>query len=329
MSAEILGNMSKHRRIAVFALAGILIAAVFVLVFAILPGLSGDNKRSDLFAQDSNGMPSRLNAELAVLKAAYPSITIASTFDSQIGDWKITMTKGGSTKDLYWAEGRYLPKELLASKDNYRTLIFYIPKKPEDPSTFKKEQIEKIREFGSSESRESAPVSPTSFFEIIYNTSSREDLEAHIVKTEFLGKRVNVHELIVEPLKKVESKILSISRTDEQVRDFIQSIGSIDGYSWRQIRDTSGMSFHSIGLAIDILPRGWQDKIVYWNWEKNKGNDDWMLIPLEDRWAPPDLVVDIFEDEGFVWGGKWTVWDNMHFEYRPEMILGRDVAERD
>ena len=334
MQARILGKVNKgkvnkHRRIVLSALVGLLIVVVLVLVFAVLPGLGGQDNRSGLFAQDANRMPSRLNAELAVLKAAYPTITIASTFDSQIGDWKITLTKGDSTKDLYWAEGRYLPKELLGSKDDYRTLIFYIPKKPEDPATFTKDQIEKIREFGSSESRESGPVSPTSFFEIIYDTSSRDDLEAHIVKTKFLGKQVNVHELIVEPLKRVESQILAASQTDGEVREFIQSIGSIDGYSWRQIRDTSGMSFHSMGLAIDILPDDMQDKVVYWNWEKNKGNDDWMLIPLEDRWAPPKRVIDFFEKEGFVWGGKWTVWDNMHFEYRPEMILGRDIAVKD
>ncbi|HOV93759.1 MAG TPA: M15 family metallopeptidase [Spirochaetales bacterium] len=321
--------MNKHRRIVLSALVGLLIVVVLVLVFAVLPGLSGEHNRSGFLAQDTNRMPPRLHAEIAVLKAAYPSITIASTFDSQIGDWKITLTKGDSTKDLYWAEGRYLPKELLGSKDNYRTLIFYIPKKPEDPATFTKDQIEKIREFGSSESRESGPISPTYFFEIIYDTSSREDLEAHIVKTKFLGRQVNVHELIVEPLNRVERQIFAASQTDREAHEFIQSISSIDGYSWRQIRDTSGMSFHSMGLAIDILPRGWQNKVVYWNWEKNKGKDDWMLIPLEGRWAPPDLVVDMFEKEGFVWGGKWTVWDNMHFEYRPEMILGREISVKD
>ena len=36
---------------------------------------------------------------------------------------------------------------------------------------------------------------------------------------------------------------------------------------------------------------------------------------------PPQSVIDIFEDEGFIWGGKWVIWDNMHFEYHPELIL--------
>jgi D-alanyl-D-alanine carboxypeptidase len=28
----------------------------------------------------------------------------------------------------------------------------------------------------------------------------------------------------------------------------------------------------------------------------------------------------IFEQHGFVWGGKWRHHDTMHFEYRPELI---------
>ena len=28
-----------------------------------------------------------------------------------------------------------------------------------------------------------------------------------------------------------------------------------------------------------------------------------------------------FEKHGFIWGGKWIIWDNMHFEYRPEVVI--------
>ena len=40
---------------------------------------------------------------------------------------------------------------------------------------------------------------------------------------------------------------------------------------------------------------------------------------LESRWNPPDPVIRAFEKEGFIWGGKWPLYDNMHFEYRPEL----------
>ncbi|MBQ5781449.1 MAG: M15 family metallopeptidase, partial [Spirochaetaceae bacterium] len=45
------------------------------------------------------------------------------------------------------------------------------------------------------------------------------------------------------------------------------------------------------------------------------------LTPLSQRWMPPQKVIEIFEEQGFIWGGKWGIWDNMHFEYRPELII--------
>ncbi|MFI3257747.1 MAG: M15 family metallopeptidase, partial [Spirochaetales bacterium] len=49
-------------------------------------------------------------------------------------------------------------------------------------------------------------------------------------------------------------------------------------------------------------------------------NDDWMLVPQEDIWTPPQQVVKVFEKYGFIWGGVWDIYDTMHFEYKPECI---------
>ena len=35
----------------------------------------------------------------------------------------------------------------------------------------------------------------------------------------------------------------------------------------------------------------------------------------------PSAIVSLFEDNGFIWGGKWEHFDLMHFEYRPELII--------
>ncbi|MBQ9624309.1 MAG: M15 family metallopeptidase, partial [Treponema sp.] len=29
-------------------------------------------------------------------------------------------------------------------------------------------------------------------------------------------------------------------------------------------------------------------------------------------------------EEGFIWGGYWVIFDNMHFEYHPELIGDED-----
>ena len=34
----------------------------------------------------------------------------------------------------------------------------------------------------------------------------------------------------------------------------------------------------------------------------------------------PQAIVDAFEAEGFIWGGRWYHYDTMHFEYRPELL---------
>src|SRR3569623_1717748 len=40
---------------------------------------------------------------------------------------------------------------------------------------------------------------------------------------------------------------------------------------------------------------------------------------------PPARNVAIFERHGFIWGGRWSHFDTMHFEYRPELLPpGRD-----
>jgi hypothetical protein len=41
----------------------------------------------------------------------------------------------------------------------------------------------------------------------------------------------------------------------------------------------------------------------------------------------PPGIVEAFERQGFVWGGKWLYFDTMHFEFRPDiLVLARDNA---
>jgi D-alanyl-D-alanine carboxypeptidase len=36
----------------------------------------------------------------------------------------------------------------------------------------------------------------------------------------------------------------------------------------------------------------------------------------------------LFEQHGFIWGGKWYHYDTMHFEYRPEIIATAKTSEK-
>ena len=73
------------------------------------------------------------------------------------------------------------------------------------------------------------------------------------------------------------------------------------------------MSAHSYGIAVDINIK-WSD---YWLWS-NRGVSETDTISYKNR--IPLKIVEIFEDYGFIWGGRWYHYDTMHFEYRPELL---------
>ena len=157
------------------------------------------------------------------------------------------------------------------------------------------------------------------FFELIYGNYTRTSLEANLISINSLGRKISVHYKVVQPLQRVNQKILKNSRKNVNVSRFLRDVRSIQSYAWRKIRGSTSMSFHSLAVAIDILPKDRQ-KIIYWAWEAHR-NPDWPAAPLEQRWIPPQEIIDIFEENGFIWGGRWTLYDNMHFEYRPELLM--------
>lgn len=236
------------------------------------------------------------------------------------GDWTITV--GGTT--LFWAQGRILPAEERSQWQKYLPYVFYTyPESPPDPRQYSPEQIEQLRLLGDAERRKNGPDHHPLFRSLLYGGKSRREVEEQIVVMQFLGKRISVHRRIVAPLRRIDTKIQSLAKTNQRVATFLSNIGTIGGYNWREIRGTQRMSFHSWGLAIDIQPKRLGGKVMYWEWgEKN----DWMLVPLSQRWAPPTEVIQLFEQEGFIWGGKWDLYDQMHFEYRPELHLLKKLS---
>jgi len=76
-------------------------------------------------------------------------------------------------------------------------------------------------------------------------------------------------------------------------------------YNCRTVADTGEPSMHSWGAAIDINA----SYAEYWLWARGASAN---AIPAE--------IIDILERHGFIWGGKWSHYDTMHFEYRPELV---------
>ncbi len=87
-----------------------------------------------------------------------------------------------------------------------------------------------------------------------------------------------------------------------------QLVPSAGTYVCRAIAGTSQRSMHSHGVAIDIATA----RSDYWRWAGGEG------ARWRNRIDP--RIVAIFERNGFIWGGRWSHFDTMHFEYRPELL---------
>ena len=75
---------------------------------------------------------------------------------------------------------------------------------------------------------------------------------------------------------------------------------------------TKRKSNHGSASAIDINAKYGS----YWRWDKPDAKGLY-------RWknTRPTEIVEIFEEHGFIWGGKWYHYDTLHFEYRPELLM--------
>jgi hypothetical protein len=264
---------------------------------------------------------------LVYLQRAYPDVNFARSWDQKAEDWVITVTTPADgrgpkarTAEFYWAGGSLLPGDELDHADGYRPVFYSYPKKLADPADMTEEERDAIRAFSSAENRRDGAGTSMFLFDFLYQSDTRRHIESHITNVFFLKHRANIHEAIVAPLRRVEEQVLELAVVDKEVADFLAGLKSNDSYLWRVIAGTKRKSFHSLGIALDLLPKSQGGKHIFWSWAKERHPDDWMLIPLRNRWMPPESVIEAFEEEGFIWGGKWAIWDNMHFEYHPELI---------
>lgn len=232
------------------------------------------------------------------------------------GDWSL-MLMG---QRYFYAEGRMLPEEFRDKTEEYAAQSFYtypleLPAWTE-PDASTQERYRTIRE---DRQRSKFRRSPH-FFDALWRASTQDEAYERQKTILFLGRQILVHNMILEEIAQVEEKIKEAARTDETVRSWMNRIGRIEAYNWRAIADIDSRSFHSYGAAVDITPVSYGGLATYWLWSSDY-TDEWWNIPYSQRYHPPEAVIKAFESSGFVWGGKWVLFDTMHFEYRPEVLI--------
>ena len=251
---------------------------------------------------------------MKALSQAYPDIIGPAQYIN--GDWAVAV-RGVL---YFYADAKLLPAQLLSQADQYASQPFYnyLEQMPEwkEPSA---EESERMK--NAAIRRTTVPLKRSSlFWDSVYRASSRDEAYERIKTLRFLGHNVMVHYSILEELALVEERILEAAKTDSQVQSWINGISTVSAWNWRNIAQTETRSYHAYAAAIDILPRQSGGLQTYWLWT-SETNREWWTVPYEKRLHPPDAVIKAFESYGFIWGGKWSFYDTMHFEYRPELFI--------
>ncbi|MES2425649.1 MAG: M15 family metallopeptidase [Bacteroidota bacterium] len=150
------------------------------------------------------------------------------------------------------------------------------------------------------------------FFEKMYGATQNE-VKKNLTEITWCPKLIG-QKIMVTKINGVDKKLLQISKElDEhpELKKYLINIGGT--FNWRNIKGTNRHSMHSFGMTVDINT----DYSDYWQWSCKCTNEN-SAVKYQNR--IPQIIVDVFERYGFIWGGKWYHYDTMHFEYRPELL---------
>jgi hypothetical protein len=143
----------------------------------------------------------------------------------------------------------------------------------------------------------------------VYGTS-KQVIESKLINVNvgYRNCQFNGSNNAAHSLKAVMNELIPLSQRNQNVKKCLFPCSGT--FNYRVISGTSRLSPHSFGIAIDLA----SDKRDYWKWaSKEAGGKRLASYPSE--------LVEVFENSGFIWGGKWSHFDILHFEYRPEIIL--------
>jgi len=234
-------------------------------------------------------VPDSIPVGFAKLKKAYPD---------HIKAFKDGHVVLNNNTRLLFNDGRIKShKELLENADIDDMFTFKYPKgiiaprikKNYDPGRFRNEDFFKSM-YGHNKT------------EVIYN----------LVEIIWCPKLAN-QKIRVTIVNGVSEALLKVSEELDEHPEWEKYLKSPGTFNWRAISGTGRLSAHCFGIAIDLNV----NYSEYWKWDNPNADENTDIIY---RNQIPQGIVDIFEKNGFIWGGKWYHYDTMHFEYRPELL---------
>jgi hypothetical protein len=266
----------------------------------------------------------RAEAVMKTFAAAYPDRLGEAVLRN--GDWAVEM----DGEQYYYAQGKFLSESEMKQAADFRQQMLYryttefahdVSPDTSENNPWKTTAAELFwrrtifsGQTSNAYSRSNPGAVRSGFYEKLLQCETREEAFTHHKIITFFGSAVTVHERLVTPLAEVEHRINELEKAeDETAREITawkKSLDSITAWNWRNVAGSNRRSFHAYGVAIDLLMRLQRDKETYWLWTREKGID-WRAVPEEDKLNPPRSVIRIFEEEGFIWGGKWSWYDTI------------------
>jgi len=161
-------------------------------------------------------------------------------------------------------------------------------------------------------------IRPGEIFTYMYGSSKSERMKK-IRSVQWVGSSgKNEKPIYMTTVNGVDKALEEVARElknlpeerKKNLEGIIFNVGGYSGYYDRPVRDyPRRTSAHAYGIAVDVN----RDYEYYIGQHRGE--------PYRYRNKMPQYLVDIFERHGFIWGGRWHDYDNMHFEYRPEVLL--------
>jgi len=139
---------------------------------------------------------------------------------------------------------------------------------------------------------------------------SESAVASNCVVAEFCGNSVkfNARYGAADALRAVSAGLTPLLAQKPEIRSYVDKLAGT--FNWRKVAGTESLSNHSFATAIDLNVK----KAAYWRWVPPS------QLETFSRKNWPTEIIETFERQDFIWGGKWRHFDTMHIEYRPEII---------
>jgi hypothetical protein len=265
------------------------------------------------------------SAQIAPTPEGFPAEKVFLALEKSYPGWVIyrqtgqvpILSVGGS--DFVWAEGRLLPPRQAEHWADFAPQPFYkYPSQIPDVASWSDDRVADA-EARLASRRSTPPRRESVFFDTLWGIHDRGTADAAQKRIRFLGLPVTVHRSLEAVFLRIQARLEAARADDPTLDAFLRTLVRLEGYNWRDIAETQSRSNHAYGAAIDLIPRSYGNRAPYWLWAPQE-HPGWYRTAWLHRWEPHPAVVKAFEDEGFVWGGKWLLFDTIHFEYRPEIL---------